>query len=322
MARKRAAIDLSLTSATDLFSTQEEREEARNTGIRSLPIDEIVGFKGHPFKVIDDDDMATLAESIQEVGVLVPIQVRPKGKRFELVSGHRRKRACELAGLVEIPAIVKDMTDDEAIIAMVDSNLQRERILPSERAFAYKLKLDAMKRQGKRTDLTSDPLGQKLKKSSVEQIAEDSGDSKTQVQRYIRLTYLVAPLLSIVDENKMGMRPAVEISYLTEDLQTELVDVIGQYQCTPSHVQAIKLRKFASEGSLSKAVMQSIMEEQKPNQAEAFRIPRKRISRFFAPDATASFIEKRIIKALELLEEVESGSPSISNSPRSKPRKG
>ncbi len=299
-----------LTSVDDLFSTQESRDEAKLERVINLSPDEISDFPNHPFKVRMDEEMLQMVESIKQHGVLVPALVRPKEKgRYEMVSGHRRKCAAELAELSEIPCIVRNLTDDEAIIVMVDSNLQREKILPSEKAFAYKMKLDAMNRQGYRTDLTSGPLGQKL---SRDELAKDSPDSSRQIQRYIRLTNLIPELLDLVDNTvlkekdklQMALRPAVELSYLKKSEQEDLFQVITEADCTPSHAQAIKMRKMSEakglDERLDKDVFLSIMEEEKPNQVEQFKIPKERISRYFAPGTPAQKIEDTIIKALEL----------------------
>lgn len=248
-----------------------------------------------------------MVESVREYGVLTPVTLRYKEDgRYELISGHRRKRAAELAGLETLPSIIRDMTRDEAIIAMVDANLQRERILPSEKAYSYKMKLDALKRQGQRSDLTCAPVGHKsFMGKSRDVIAQDSGDSKSQIQRFIRLTELIPEILELVDEGSIGMRPAVEISYLPKPEQVMLFEAMEQQSCTPSHAQAIKLRHFFAEGRLSSDVILSIICEEKPNQAEQFRIPSEQISRFFKPTATREEKAERIIKALELLEKQE-----------------
>ena len=299
MARKSAAG--LLTSLDDLFTTQEERDEAKLEHLKNIPLDEISDFPDHPFKVRMDEDMADLADSIKSHGVLVPALVRPVGDGYQMVAGHRRKAASELAGAETLPCIVRDMTDDEAIIIMVDSNLQREKILPSEKAFAYKMKLDAMKRQqGTRTDLTSVPVGQKLGQTSREALADKSPDSNTQIQRYIRLTSLTLELLSLVDENKIAMRPAVELSYLSPDEQAALRETMESEDCTPSHAQAIKMRKFSEDGKLSQDVILSIMEEEKPNQVEKFTIPRNKLNQYFEPGTPSQTIEDTILKALEM----------------------
>lgn len=299
-----------LTSVDDLFSTQESRDEAKLERVLNLSPVRISDFPNHPFKVRMDEEMLQMVESVKQHGVLVPALVRPKEKgRYEMVSGHRRKCAAELAELSEIPCIVRNLTDDEAIIVMVDSNLQREKILPSEKAFAYKMKLDAMKRRGYRTDLTSGPLGQKL---SRDELAKDSPDSSRQIQRYIRLTNLIPELLDLVDNTvlkekdklQMALRPAVELSYLKKSEQEDLFQVITEADCTPSHAQAIKMRKMSEakgpDERLDKDVFLSIMEEEKPNQVEQIKIPKERISRYFAPGTPAQKIEDTIVKALEL----------------------
>ena len=298
-----------LTSVDDLFTTQAEREDALCEKVVTIPTEQIIDFPGHPFKVIMDDNMRDMVESVQQYGVLVPALVRPDADgRYLMVSGHRRKMACELAGK-PLPCIVRNMTDDEAILAMVDSNLQRESILPSEKAFAYKMKLSAMRRQGMRTDLTSDPLGQKLRgTSSVDMLAAEAAESKTQIQRYIRLTYLLPDLLFMVDNSvlkekdakQIAMRPAVELSYLTVAEQRSLLDTMSEEDCTPSHAQAIKMRGFSKEGKLTKDVILSIMQEEKPNQKEQVKISKERISKFFAPGTPVQKMEETIVKALEM----------------------
>lgn len=288
-----------LTSVDDLFSTQESRDEAKLERVINLPPGEISDFPNHPFKVRMDEEMQQMEESVKEHGVLVPALVREKpGGGYEMVAGHRRKRAAELAELSEIPCIVRNLTDDEAIIVMVDSNLQREKILPSEKAFAYKMRLDAMKRQGQRTDLTSVPVAQKL--TSRAELGKVVGESQDQVRRYIRLTYLLPEILDMVDDGKIALRPAVELSYLAEKEQHFLLDTMFSEDCTPSHAQAIKMRKFSQEGKLNPDVILSIMQEEKPNQKEQIKIPKERISRYFAPGTPAQKIEDTIIKALEL----------------------
>jgi ParB family chromosome partitioning protein len=266
-----------------------------------LPLGEISDFANHPFKVRMDAEMLEMAESVRQYGVLVPGLARPReGGGYEMVAGHRRKMASELAERGTMPCIVRDLTDDEATIIMVDSNLQRERILPSEKAFAYKMKLDAMKRQGQRTDLTSSPLAMKSKgKQSLEIIGENAGDSRDQVRRYIRLTDLIPQMLDMVDEGKIAMRPAVELSYLSPEYQQALLEEMAAEERTPSHVQAMKMRKFSDEGRLDGNVIVSIMQEEKPNQVEQFKMPRERISKFFAPGTPAEKMQDTIIKALE-----------------------
>ncbi|WP_418997513.1 ParB/RepB/Spo0J family partition protein [Adlercreutzia equolifaciens] len=305
MARKRALIEL--PTVDDLFTSQSERDNATLEGVTEIQLALIDPFPGHPFHVNDDEEMERLAESIAGNGVLVPLTVRASSaERYELVSGHRRKRAAELAGLASVPCIVRAMNDDEAVIAMVDSNLQRETILPSERAFAYSMRLEAMKHQGQRTDLTSAQLAQKSSgRWSRDILAEELGVSKDKVQRFIRLTHLIPELLALVDEGRMKMLPAVEVSYLSQEEQAWLYDAMGAQACTPSHAQAVKMKRYSKEGSLTSALVRSIMEEEKPNHVEQFKIPRKSIARFFKPSATKDEIESRIVRALELLEQAE-----------------
>ena len=287
-----------LTSVDSLFTTQEEREEAGRENVREIPLSEITDFPNHPFQVRMDEKMTEMTDSIRQYGVLVPAIVREKPEGgYEMVSGHRRKAACELAGTQSLPCIVRNLTDDEAILIMVDSNLQREQILPSEKAFAYKMKLEAMKRQGQRTDLTSVPLAQKL--NSRAELGKTVGESQDQVRRFIRLTYLIPELLELVDNGKMALRPAVELSYLPEQEQRTLLETIECEECTPSFAQAMKLRKFSQEGKLNEDVILSIMQEEKPNQKEQFRMPKERISRFFAPGTPVQKMEDTIVKALE-----------------------
>lgn len=303
--RRRAAV--SLPSVDDLFSSRDEREAAAGEPVRSIPLGLIDPFPSHPFRVRDDEEMEALAESVVASGILVPLTVTPgEGGRYTLVSGHRRKRAAELAGMAEAPCIVREMTEDEAVIAMVDSNLQRESVLPSERAFAYAMRLEAMKRQGERTDLTCAQSAHKLNgRKSRDVLAEELGVSKDKVRRYIRLTRLIPGLLALVDEGRMRMLPAVEASYLSGEEQGWLLDSISEYACTPSHAQAIKLKRFSQDGDLTPALVRSVMEEEKPNQVEQFRIPKRSIARFFGPSATREEIEGRIVRALELLEQAE-----------------
>ena len=305
MVRKKGPI--TLPGVDELFTSQEERDGSALAGVADIPLSLIDPFPGHPFQVRDDEEMERLAESIVENGVLVPLTVRASGpERYELVSGHRRKRAAELAGLESVPCIVRSLTDDEATIAMVDSNLQRETILPSERAFAYSMRLEAMKRQGQRTDLTCAQVAHKLDgRRSRDILAEELGVSKDKVQRFIRLTYLIPGLLALVDEGRMKMLPAVEVSYLSQGEQEHLLDAIGAQAATPSHAQAIKMKRYSKEGSLTPVLIRSIMEEEKPNQIEQFKIPRRSIERFFRPNATKDEIEGRIVRALELLEQAE-----------------
>ena len=306
-----------LTSVDSMFTTQEERDNAQRSYVTDLPIAEISDFPDHPFKVRMDESMTEMVESVKERGVLSPVLVRPMPDGgYQMVSGHRRKFASELAELPTVPCIVRELTDDEAIIIMVDSNLQRERVLPSEKAFAYKMKLDAMRRQqGERTDLTSVPPGQKLGKTSRELLADNSPDSNTQIQRYIRLTNLVPELLDMVDNTvlkekgtlQMALRPAVELSYLPENEQNALLEVMESEDCTPSHAQAIKIRDFSEKGKLNPNVILSIMQEEKPNQVEQFKMPRNRIDKFFPAGTPAQKIEDTIVKALEMYRRRERG---------------
>ena len=294
--------DLGMTPLDDLFSTDESRAESQLEKVVTLNPAEISDFPNHPFKVKQDEAMAEMVDSIRKYGVLVPALVRPKEDGgYEMVAGHRRKFAAALAELTEIPCIVRNLTDDEATIIMVDSNLQRETILPSEKAFAYKMKLDAMKRQGQRSDLTSDPLGQKLKgKVSVEVLATNSPDGKTQIQRFIRLTELIPSVLQMVDDGKIAFRPAVELSYLSSKQQEALYSTMECEDCTTSLAQAIKMKEFSKDGKLTEEVILSIMQEEKPNQKEQFKMSKERISKYFAPGTPAQKIEDTIIKALEL----------------------
>lgn len=309
---KGTAIDLGLNEAyNDLFSTQAERDNAQRSYVIDLPAAEISDFPDHPFKVRMDEEMEQMVESVKERGVLSPVLVRPMPDgSYQMVSGHRRKRAAELAGLPTLPCIVRELTDDEAIIIMVDSNLQREQVLPSEKAFAYKMKLDAMKRQaGRPSKNNSAPLGPNLLGTrSNEELASQSPDSKTQIQRYIRLTNLTPELLDMVDNSvlkekdklQMALRPAVELSYLSKDEQNALLEVMEGEDCTPSHAQAIKMREFSEKGKLNPDVILSIMQEEKPNQVEQFKIPRNRIDKFFPAGTPAQKIEDTIVKALEM----------------------
>lgn len=305
-------IDLGLNDAyNDLFSTQEERDNAQRSYVIDLAPEQIGDFPNHPFHVRMDESMMELAESVKQYGVLVPSLVRPlPDGGYQMVSGHRRKRAAELAALPVLPCIVRDLTDDEAVIIMVDSNLQRERVLPSEKAFAYKMKLDAMKRQaGRPSKENGVPVGHdSLVGKSRELLAADSPDSNTQIQRYIRLTNLIPELLDMVDHSvlkepgklQMALRPAVELSYLTVEEQRALLEAMVSEDRTPSHAQAIKMREFSEKGRLNPDVILSIMQEEKPNQVEQVKIARNRIDRFFPAGTPAQKIEETIVKALEL----------------------
>lgn len=298
---KSSGLNFNLPSVDDLFSTEEERAEARLEKVINLSPAEISDFPNHPFKVRMDAAMQEMTESVKQYGVLVPALVRPKPEGgYEMVAGHRRKKAADLAGLAEIPCIVRQLTDDEATIIMVDSNLQREQILPSEKAFAYKMKLDAIRRQpGTRTDLTSVPLGQRLGQTSREALADKSPDSNTQIQRYIRLTHLIPEILELVDNSilkdqemlQIAMRPAVELSYLRKEEQADLFAIMDEMDCTPSHAQAIKMRQMSEaktgDERLAKDALVSIMKEEKPNQKEQFKIPKEKSVGFCAGDAHA-----------------------------------
>ena len=298
---KERNTDFTLNSLDDLFTSQNERDNGYLPNIQDIPLELLDDFPNHPFRVRDDEDMLKLIESVSERGVLVPAIVRPKADgRYELISGHRRKRASECAEKKTLRCMVSDLDDDAATIIMVDSNIQRTDILPSEKAFAYKMKLDAMKHQGQRTDLTSNPQGRKLvNKETAQIVGEENGDSQTQVRRYVRLTYLVPELLEMVDEGRIKMRPAVEISYLDEDNQRDLVDAIDTEDCTPSHAQTIKMRKFFDEGKLSSDVITSIMQEEKPNQKEKIIIPNKTVEKYIPKSIPAEKRQDYVCKALE-----------------------
>lgn len=289
--------DFTLTRLDDLFSTQEQRDDEKLSKIRDIPLTEIDDFPDHPFKVRDDEDMAQLVESVKERGVITPATVRQKEDgRYELISGHRRKRACELAGFEILRCEVVDLNRDEATILMVESNYQRSQILPSEKAFAYKMRLEAMKRQGERTDLTSRPVGNKL---SVTQVADEVGDSERQIHRYVRLTNLVPELLDYVDEGRIKMRPAVELSYLDEDSQRDVVDEIDLNDATPSHDQTIRMRKFFDDGKLTTEAIQAIMSEEKPNQKEKIVLRGDRVRQLIPKNVPVSQTEDFVCKALE-----------------------
>ena len=292
-------IEMKLPSLDDLFSSQEERDDAKLKRIYEIPLEEIDPFPDHPFKVRDDEDMMNLVESVKTNGVLTPATVRKKEDgRYEILSGHRRLRACQLAGLDTLRCEVVDMNRDEATIFMVESNFQRTTILPSEKAFAYKMGLEAMNRQGMRTDLTSSPLGTKLDRSNKE-LAEQVGDSKSQIHRYIRLTELIPELLDMVDERQIALRPAVELSYIPKKKQGEIWQQIEIEQCTPSHAQTIRMRKLAEEGKLTSEAIEAIMMEEKPNQKEKIVLRGERFSRLFPPDLPVSKREDYVAAAME-----------------------
>ena len=297
MARSRES-KIELTAYDDLFETDESRAEANLSKIREIPIAEIDEFPDHPFKVLMDEDMEQLVDSVRRSGVMTPATVRQKEDgRYELISGHRRKKACELAGLETLKCEVKELTRDEAIIVMVESNLQRTTILPSEKAFAYKMRLEAMNRQGERTDLTFSPVGKKLR-SGIE-LAENVGDSQSQIYRYIHLTELVPEILQMVDERQIAFRPAVEISYLSEEQQYTLLEAMGYNDATPSLAQAIKMKKFMQEGKLTDEVIQSIMQEEKPNQKEKPAFKDERITKLIPKSIPRGQETDFVVKALE-----------------------
>ena len=289
--------DFTLTKLDDLFTTQAQRDEEQLSKIRDIPLELIDDFPDHPFKVRDDEDMMQLVESVKERGVITPATVRQKEDgRYELVSGHRRKRACELAGFETLRSEIVDLNRDEATILMVESNFQRSEILPSEKAFAYKMRLEAMKRQGERTDLTSRPVGNKL---SVTQVADEVGDSERQIHRYVRLTNLVPELLEFVDEGRIKMRPAVELSYLDEDCQRDGVDEIDLNDATPSHDQTIRMRKLFNEGNLTTEAIHAVMSEEKPNQKEKIVLRGDRVRQLIPKNIPVSQTEDFVCKALE-----------------------
>lgn len=296
---KKKSLEIPLASIDDLFSTQQQREDNGREKIVDLRLDEISDFPNHPFHVSMDNEMERLVESIKQNGVLVPALVRPKESGgYEMIAGHRRKFASGLAGREEIPCIVRTLSDDESTIIMVDSNMQRENLLPSEKAFAFKMKLEAMKRQGMRTDLTSCQVGTKL--SSAEKLGSETQESARQVYRYVRLTYLIPELLKRVDEGKMAINPAVEISYIPKELQEELLNAMEMEDCTPSYAQAKKMRKFLDMNKLSGDSILAIMQEEKPNQKEKIVLREERISKFIPPNIPLKGREEYIIKALAL----------------------
>ena len=300
MARSRES-KIELTAYDDLFETDQSREEANLSKIRDIPLAEIDEFPDHPFKVLMDEDMEQLVDSIKRSGVMTPATVRMKEDgRYELISGHRRKKACELAGLETLKCEVKELTRDEAIIVMVESNLQRTTILPSEKAFAYKMRLEAMNRQGQRSDLTSVPVAQKSEnKTSREKLGELVGESQDQVRRFIRLTELVPEILQMVDERQIAFRPAVELSYLTEGQQYTLLEAMEYNDATPSLAQAIKMKKFMQDGKLTDEVIQSIMQEEKPNQKEKPAFKDERITKLIPKSIPRGQETDFVVKALE-----------------------
>lgn len=294
MTKRKSDFTLPTNSLDELFSSQEERDDAKLERVKNIPLTELHPFKDHPFKIQNDEEMKRLVESIQKFGTLTPALARPLPEGgYELISGHRRLAACQVLGIETMPVIVREMTDDEAVIAMVDANLQREHILPSEKAFAYRMKLDAIKHQG----VTSAQLGQKL--LSVEKVAKDAGESRNQVKRYIRLTYLIPELLSMVDDGKIAFNPAVEISYLDKAEQRVLLDAMEQNDCTPSHAQAIRLKKLSQEGVLQDQTIYDILAEQKPNQQEQYRFKREDIRKYFPQSYTDKQACDTVIKLLE-----------------------
>ena len=293
------SLNVSLKGADDIFSTEESRQEQQREQVQQIPIDELHPFTNHPFKVLDDEAMTRTVESIAQYGVLAPLIARPRpdGDGYEIISGHRRQYAAKLAGLETLPVIVRQMSDDAAVILMVDSNLQREHILPSERAFAYKMKLEAIKNQGARSDLTSDQVGQKL--WSVEQVASDAGESKTQIQRFIRLTNLVPELLDMVDEKKIAFNPAVELSYLDESQQRDFLEAMEDTQNAPSLSQAQRLKKLAQEGHFSYDVAFAVMGEEKKDELDKVVIKNDTLRKYFPRNHTPKQMEDTIIKLLD-----------------------
>lgn len=288
--------DFDLPKLDDLFTTQEMRDDAKLERVQNIPLNELHPFKNHPFKILNNAETERMIESIRKVGAIIPALARPlTDGGYELISGHRRLAACQVLGLETMPVIVREMPDDEAVIAMVDANLQRETILPSEKAFAYKMKLDAIKHQGR----TSVQVAEKL--LSVEKVAEDAGESKDQVRRYIRLTYLIPELLSMVDENKIAFNPAVEISYLEQSEQRVLLNAMEMNDCTPSHAQSIRLKKMSQDGVLNDEQIYAVMSEEKPNQQEQIKFKKEELKKYFPPSYTDAQMRKDIIKDLELL---------------------
>jgi len=288
--------DFTLPTLDDLFTTQAERDDAKLERVKNIPLDKLHPFKNHPFKILNNEEMERMIESIRKVGTITPALARPlPDGGYELISGHRRLAACQVLGIETMPVIVREMSDDEAVIAMVDANLQRETIRPSEKAFAYKMKLDAIKHQG----VTSRQLGEKL--LSVTQVSKDSDDSERQIQRYIRLTYLIPELLSMVDDNKIAFNPAVEISYLDREEQLTLLDAINMNDCTPSHAQSIRLKKMSQDGLLTADAVYAVLSEEKPNQREQIKLPRDELCKYFPQNYSNEQIKRDIVKGLELL---------------------
>ena len=294
----KGGLNVSLKGADDIFSTEESRQEQRREQIQQIPLAELHPFTNHPFKVLDDESMQRTVESVEQYGVLSPLIARPRPEGgYEIISGHRRQHAAQLAGLETLPVIVRNMDDNAAVLLMVDSNLQRENILPSERAFAYKMKLEALKKQGARSDLTSDQLGQKL--WSVEQVANDAGESKTQIQRFIRLTNLIPELLDMVDEKKIAFNPAVELSYLNEAQQRDFLEAMNDTQNAPSLSQAQRLKKLALEGHFSYDVAFAVMGEAKKDELDKVVIKNETLRKYFPRSYTPKQMEETIIKLLE-----------------------
>lgn len=295
---QKKGVNISLKGYDDIFSTEQSRTEEQQERVQEIPLSELHPFEGHPFKVVDDEAMMKTAESVRDFGVMTPAIVRPDPNGgYEIISGHRRHRASELAGKETMPVIVRNLDDDAAIILMVDANLQRETILPSERAFAYKMKLDALKHQGERRDLTSAQLGQKS--WAVNQVAEESGDSRVQVQRFVRLTELIPELLSMVDEKKIAFNPAVELSYLKPEEQKDFLEAMDYAQTTPSLSQAQRLKKFSQEGKCSLDAMCAIMSEEKKGELDRVTIKNDVLRKYFPKSYTPKQMEEKIIQLLE-----------------------
>ena len=312
--REKPKLDLGLTAYDELFKDDKEIREGRLPKIYDIPLELIDDFPDHPFKVKMDEDMDQLVESIKERGLITPITLRPKEDgRYEIVSGHRRRKACEIAGLSYVKADVREMSRDEAIILMVESNLQRSVILPSEKAFSYKMRYEALKRQGKRTDLTSGPVGPKLGERTDEALSEVLGDSARQIKRYVRLTELIPELLDLVDEGQIALRPAVELSYLTLDEQEMVYKQILECDCTPSHAQTIRMRKFSEEGRLTDAVVESIMQEEKPNQKEKIHIPIGQLRKYIPENVSYDDTRDYIMQALEFYQKYRTQAPPTQN---------